>query len=386
MNDVRGTSALITDVERRKALPIIRALGRAGVRLIGISYQNRPFGQYSKYLHDVRRCPDYRSNPGGFLDFLEDLCRREQPDVFYPLEDVILELCVTHPARWAPWTRALLPDAAALAQAYDKWQTIQVAKRCGIAVPRTLCPETAGELEPLLGERTEWVIKPRKSSGSRGLVYVSDPRQLIGSWQQVAREYPRPLVQERIPWQGQGVGAFFLLDRDRRELARFGHKRLREYPVSGGPSTLRMSFHDDALLAQSLRLVREIGCVGVSMVEYKIDPRNGRYVLMEVNPRFWGSLALPVYCGVNFPLLYHQACLGIAFEPVLDFPAGRYCRWLLPGDILHFLKNPDRLHLQPSFFHFFDRNMTDDIISLDDPWPTLGILLEGVRKLRGEGR
>jgi hypothetical protein len=42
------------------------------------------------------------------------------------------------------------------------------------------------------------------------------------------------------------------------------------------------------------------------------------------------------------------------------------------GDILHFLNNPNRFHLNPSFFQFFDPNTSYDIISRDDLFPVMG--------------
>src|SRR4029077_3602676 len=48
---------------------------------------------------------------------------------------------------------------------------------------------------------------------------------------------------------------------------------------------------------------------GVAMVEFKMDA-NGRYWLMEINPRLWGSLALSVDTGVNFPLGLLQVARG----------------------------------------------------------------------------
>ena len=60
---IAGTSALITDIDRRKAIPIIRALGRSGVRVIGISYKRLPLGAFSKYCAKVYHCPDYRDKP-----------------------------------------------------------------------------------------------------------------------------------------------------------------------------------------------------------------------------------------------------------------------------------------------------------------------------------
>jgi hypothetical protein len=94
---------------------------------------------------------------------------------------------------------------------------------------------------------------------------------------------------------------------------------------------------------------------------------------MELNPRFWGSLALAIHAGVDFPYLLYKMAMGEAFEPVRDYEVGVRCRWLLPGDILHFLQNPDRFHLEPSFFEC--RGTFDDILSWDDPLPTIGSFL-----------
>jgi hypothetical protein len=65
--------------------------------------------------------------------------------------------------------------------------------------------------------------------------------------------------------------------------------------------------------------------------------------------------------------------IGEDFDPVLEYEVGTRCRWFLPGDILHFLTNPNRFHLKPSFFQF--RGMAYDILSRDDPMPTVGRFL-----------
>jgi hypothetical protein len=43
------------------------------------------------------------------------------------------------------------------------------------------------------------------------------------------------------------------------------------------------------------------------------------------------------------------------------------------------LKNPDRFNLEPSFFRFFGPNLYYDILSLSEPAPTLGIVIESIR-------
>ena len=380
-----GTTALITDAERRKALPLVRSLGRAGVRVMVASSHRAPLGAFSRYRDRVLRYPDYDTDPAGFLTWLEDVGRRHAIDVLYPIEDRSLALCVQHADRWMTRMRALLPAPAVLDKAGDKWETLQYARGLGIALPESFCPGSEEELLCLAaGWRGPAVIKPRMSSGSRGMRLVEAGAQLVDAYREVAAHYPRPIVQRRVPAAGQGLGVFALLDPDRRPLAIFGHRRLREYPITGGPSTLRESYRDDALIEQSIRLLRGMEMVGVAMVEYKVDPRSGRPLLMEVNPRFWGSLQLAVLAGVDFPVLYHKASLGMDVPPVLTYPEGVLCRWLWPGDLLHFLNNPERFHLKPSFFQF--RGMGDDILSARDPLPAIGMLLEGLRKLQRGAR
>jgi predicted ATP-grasp superfamily ATP-dependent carboligase len=313
---------------------------------------------------------------------LREICIKDKPDVFYPIEDEILTLCVKHPEAWQPYTKAILPSPEALDCAYDKWKTIQFAQELGIPVPKTYCPQNTEEVASIASEWVgEAVIKPRKSSGSRGLVYVKQPAQIVNGYEMVSRKYPRPLIQERIPAEGQGLGCFTLLNEHYDTLAIFGHMRLREFPIDGGPSTLRKSYRDDAIIEQTIRLFNKMKLVGVAMAEYKIDKRTNEAVLLEINPRFWGSLQLSIHAGVNFPYLYFKTVLGEKVKPVLEYPSEKYCRWLWPGDILHFFTNSKRFSLQPSFFRFFDKDLTYDIISPDDPLPMVGTLLEAVRKL-----
>jgi predicted ATP-grasp superfamily ATP-dependent carboligase len=92
---------------------------------------------------------------------------------------------------------------------------------------------------------------------------------------------------------------------------------------------------------------------------------------MEINPRFWGSLALAVHAGVNFPHLLYRMALKETFKPVEKYRLNVKCRWLLPGDLLHFVYNPDRRRLVNDFFRFTAGDTHYDILSLKDPLPAV---------------
>jgi len=232
------------------------------------------------------------------------------------------------------------------------------------------------EIEPLAGHvQYPLVVKPRVGSGSTALYYASQPSQLSFALERLFLSGKSPLVQERLPGNGAGIGASFLLDYEHQIRASFIHRRIREYPVEGGPSTLRESIIHEQVRHDGARLVQNLHLTGVAMVEFKIDSRDGKAKLLEVNPRFWGSLALAINAGVNFPYLLALVALEMDFPPVFDYSLGHFCRWLLPGDILHFLSNPKRWHLKPSFFQFRKPNLTYDILDRKDPLPIIGSVL-----------
>jgi len=227
------------------------------------------------------------------------------------------------------------------------------------------------------------VVKPRRGWGSQGVTVVERPDQLASAYASVHAVFPDPLVQERIPAEGDAHGVSCLFNAAGRLRAVFVHRRLREYPLSGGPSTLRESVDRPDLVALSARLLESLGWTGFAMVEWKTDPRDGVARVLEVNPRFVGSLELAVQSGVDFPWLLHQVATTGDCPEVKSYTVGRLCRWLLPGDLLHFLANPARWRLEPSFFRFRAPNLGYDDWARDDPVPSfaqIGVI--GVQALR----
>ena len=260
---------------------------------------------------------------------------------------------------------------------------MQFAENTGIPAPRTFYAAPSGgppddgvgiegEEESLSSIPLPAVIKPRISSGSLGIVYVKKKEDLVPSYRRVHERFPFPIIQEWIPDGGGVYGFSALYDEASRVKAAFVHRKLRMYPVQGGPSTLGEGVEHPRLMEMGLSLFNALNWVGVGMAEFKVDPRDGIPKLIEINPRFWGSLQLAVSSGVDFPYLMLKMAKKEGFEPVLHYAVGKRFRWLLLGDLFHFVNNPDRFHLRPSFFDFFDPNTFYDVISRDDPLPFLG--------------
>jgi predicted ATP-grasp superfamily ATP-dependent carboligase len=298
-------------------------------------------------------------------------------------------LVTTNRERLEPLTRIPFAGADLALQVHDKGWLISFAKERGIDCPATFLPqgpEQAAAMAPELPYPV--LVKPRHSSGGRGIVRVDRQADLLPVYIRVHARYPIPIVQECIPPGGEALGVAVLMNFASEPRASFVYRRLREYPITGGPSTLRESIWNPELQQCAERLLSSLGWVGVAMVEFKEHPRDGRPKLLEVNPRFWGSLHHAIVCGVDFPFLLYSLAMEGDVAQMHGYRVGVQSRSLLHGDLLHFLRSPDRFRLNPAFSDF---SISDDVLSADDPWPTLGrisslLALVGNRELRAVAR
>ena len=365
---------LITDGHWRKTLAAVRCLGKRGLEVTVGESSRLASSLFSKYCSRRLVYPSVHRHPEAFLSFLRWELKKRFYDLVMPMEEETLLLLSRHRAEFAPVARLPLPPHEAIMQVRDKGWLLQHALQQGIPIPRTIWVKDLAELRTMKEKMPgPWVVKPRISSGSFGIAYVEHAEDLAEAYGKVHSQFPFPLIQERLPAEGEAFGCSALLDRGSRVKALFVHRRLREYPITGGPSTLRESVRHPRIEKLGIRLLQSLKWQGVAMVEFKVDPRDTEPKLMELNPRFWGSLALAIHAGVDFPYLLYTMAKGEEFAPVVDYKVGVRCRWLLPGDILHFLQNPRRFHLKPSFFQF--RGIPDDILSRDDPLPVVGSFL-----------
>ncbi len=253
---------------------------------------------------------------------------------------------------------------------HDKGSLAAFATERGIACPATFFPRGPADAAAMARELPYPVlVKPRHSSGGRGIVRVECAADFAAAYARVHARSAAPIVQECLPPGGEALGVAVLMNFASEPKASFAYRRLREYPIAGGPSTLRESIWNPELQARAERLLASLGWTGVAMVEFKVDPRDGDPKLLEVNPRFWGSLHHAIVCGVDFPFLVYRLAMDGDVDRVLRYRIGVRSRSLLHGELMHFLASPNRFHLTPGLHDF---SIPDDVLSADDPLPTLG--------------
>jgi predicted ATP-grasp superfamily ATP-dependent carboligase len=137
---------------------------------------------------------------------------------------------------------------------------------------------------------------------------------------------------------------------------------------------MQVSVRRPDLVERAVRLLGAIGWYGLADVEFMEDSRTGKVLLLEVDPRFWASIQLAIACGVDFPYLLCRLARGKRIDEVHTYSVGRRCRWVLPGDLLHFMANSDRLRMDPSFVDFNATETIYDGFYADDLGATVGVL------------
>ncbi len=292
-----------------------------------------------------------------------------------------------------------LPPSRVVDLAYDKLATFRLADTVGVPMPQTRTWEDSRQLEELVDSVSfPCVVKPRHSCilrdgqivncGTHGYIYDKDA--LVKIAQAWDRDLPQPLVQEMIPGVGFGV---FVLMQDGEVVTAFAHQRIREANPLGSSSSYRISIEmpTDAYDA-SVRLLKAMKWNGVAMVEFKRDSRDVLPKLMEVNGRFWYSLALGIDAGVDFPALLLEVKRGGIPRRTAEYRVGVGSHWV-GGELMHLYKvmkgkppefngaYPGRIRTILDMARDFGKHPRSDSFRWNDPWPAfyeLWLLMQGV--------
>jgi predicted ATP-grasp superfamily ATP-dependent carboligase/protein-tyrosine-phosphatase len=296
---------LLLGDDLRAFLAIARSLGRRGVEVHAAPSDFSSPALKSRFIAAAHRLPPYPLDPRAWEKALTGLIAEHGFSKVVPTSDSGLFM-LRHHAACLGRERIGIANEAALEIFSDKANTRALAQAHGVAVAKGMLiggGDTAHGVAAALG--LPLVLKPRASYAlgdiktKRTALVVRDLGELeaqlsSGAWEGCVAESFFP---------GAGVGVS-VLARGGRLLFAYQHRRLRESSETGA-STRRVSERvDPALLAAVEPLAAAARLDGVAMFEFRLDRRSGRHVLLEVNPRFWGSLPLATAAGADFPALW----------------------------------------------------------------------------------
>lgn len=382
-------SVLVTDSALRTALYVIRSLGRRGVR-VTVAERAMPraedLGGLSRYVSRRLVVPDNTTEPEAFGDAL--LAEAGAHDVLFPVGMHSIEVVARRRAEFEDRTRFLLAPWETIARADYTATLLEVATEAGIPQPPRFRLRDHASLEEMARVVTYPAIVKTGIEGtlapSSRYRRVDGPHALVDAYRALSQHTLEPIVQQVV--EGDTVAFEALYDADGREVAGFCHRRLREYPLTGGPSTYCESVRHVEVERLGRRLLEALGWRGLAMVEFKIDRRTGTPMLMEINPRPWGSMALPIRAGTDFPWLWYRLAREGEVEPQPAFRAGVRLRFLVNDvqAVAALVRRPGaglraRLGACASLL---DPRVKEGVLSLDDRAPSAAYLRKALGRLR----
>jgi predicted ATP-grasp superfamily ATP-dependent carboligase len=336
---------LVLDGNQNQAVAAVRSLARAGHTVLAGDSNAWNKAGWSRFAHETFRYPAPQREAEAFVRRIAQLAAAEPGTLVLPMtEATTLSLSIQRDRVFSAGGRMVLPSHEQVLRAFDKQQTTELARSLGIAVPWTMLVTNPEEAEGA-ARSFEYpvVLKPRASEeiGEQGNVrtggrprYASTLAEFQSAYRDISQRSSGVLVQQYV--EGEGTGYFALMHNGELR-AEFAHRRIRDVHPTGSGSAVRVSVQPEPELRRASLAILEALCWhGVAMVEFRWQ--KGKFpVFMEVNGRFWNSLPLACYAGVDFPaLLAHMAEHGDV-PPVPGYRTGVRCRWFL-GDVRHLIE------------------------------------------------
>ncbi len=333
---------LVLDGNQNQAVATVRSLARAGHTVYAGEAAAWSKAGWSRSAMRCFRYPTPKGPVEAFVEAIAAFARGKPDTLILPMtEATTLPLSAHRDLLTAAGARLILPEPDELLRAFNKDETTRLAASLGIGVPKTVMvttPEQArADAESV---RYPIVLKPASSeelSPAGNLRTAGRPRyarnvaECMSAYRDISCRSSAVLFQEFV--EGEGTGYFALMHRGELR-AEFAHRRIRDVYPTGSGSAVRVSVPVDPEIRRcSLAILSALRWHGVAMVEYRqkagLPP-----VFMEVNGRFWHSLALACYAGVDFPALLAEMAERGDVPPQSAYAYGVRCRWLL-GDIRH---------------------------------------------------
>jgi predicted ATP-grasp superfamily ATP-dependent carboligase len=331
-------------------LAVARSLAPRGVRVFGVDSARLEIGHFSRWIERDRRIAFLPSGPALLDGLLALAAELPAKPVLFVAGDPYLEFVAEHHERLRE--RFVLPLSMRPEEStviLDKRRFYERCTTLGIALAATFFPETEADArEAARALHYPAIVKPsqghlvREKLAGEKLVEVADADALLEWWLRFRDWGAETVLQEVIvgPEANLAVAAVYT---DARGECRslFTARKTRQYPpMYGSGSYMEAEWLPD-VAELSIDVLRKLGYRGICGTEFKWDPRDRLWKLIEINPRPTLWYALSRKAGID---VVWDAYCDLTGQPNPVHVGGQddTARWqLLVRDVvsgLHFLR------------------------------------------------
>jgi predicted ATP-grasp superfamily ATP-dependent carboligase len=317
------------------SLDVARSLGRRGIRVLALDVSGERIGARSRYL-EFRGAPaDERELLARLLELRSEL---GHSPVLLPLSDENLVFLERYQAELEGFLFHRT-KVHSLSDLVSKSRGSTLLRNLGIDVPRAAVyddgPDDEWEslrfpvvLKPQFHDA--WLGNPaaRERVGSRKVLLVQD-REELARWVDELRRFDVLVAQEYVP--GASDNLFYYVgyrDRSGETVGSFVGQKMRTLPDRFGTESILRSVRNAEVARLGETVLERSGHVGVAGVDCKLDERDRKLKVIEVNWRLGLSDGLAVDCGFDVPFAYYLDVQGLPVPKLDHYITGRYWCWL----------------------------------------------------------
>jgi D-aspartate ligase len=380
MKPVTETGALVIGGDH-PGLGIARSLGRRGIPIyiVDDAWSVSSFSQYTKRFVRVKDLRDERKTIDSLLEVGRRFGLRNW--ILFPTRDETVAALSRHRDELCEFFRVPTPDWETVKWAWDKKNTYELAAQLNIPCPQTFTPAGESELEPLYS-RLPLAIKPAVkehffyATGAKAW-RAQTAEELHQMYRKAAEQIdPREiLIQEIIPGDGSRQVSYCSFFRNGRSHSSLVALRTRQHPREFGRAATYVESVDLPFVEElAERFLKAIDYYGLVEVEFKQDPRDGLYKLLDVNARAWGFHSLGAAAGVDFAYLLYADQEGHTQAPCKGKPGVGWLR--LVTDVPTAASDMFHGHLTwGSYLSSLRKTRVESVFCRKDPFPSVGELL-----------
>lgn len=276
------------------ALAIFRTLGSVGVPVYGIEENKKNTVLRSKYLKKYFIKKFDPENPIDYLECLQEVSAQiGEKAILIPTSDELSVFVAEYGSRLIENYIFPVNSAELLDQLADKKKMFQLALDNSIPTPHIICPQNLADVNAALSELTFPIMlkgidgqRLQEKTGKK-MVIVETEDQLIENYKKLEDfDQPNLMLQEMIPGDDTEVyifNGYFNADSDC--LAAFTGHKIRQFPIHIGCASLGECRWHERVAEKTQRLMKSVGYKGILDIGYRLDPRDNKYKVLDINPR-----------------------------------------------------------------------------------------------------
>jgi predicted ATP-grasp superfamily ATP-dependent carboligase len=310
----------------RGSLAAVRALHDDGWS-VGVGSPFRGLSGTSRFAERWHRVPAAEGGVGDYLDAVAGAVAEGSYRVVFSADDIgVLAL-----SRHRHEVGAVVPyaDHATVVRSIDKLEMTRAAERAGLAVPHTV--EATDEAVAAVAEPT--IVKPRLHSvlqpgapGRLDTTISTTPAEAREAVATIRAAGVEAILQEVV--DGELASFQAVIDSEGRMLAPVQQRSPRSWPPGSGSAARSHTVGvDPSLSARVLDLFHDLGWFGLAQLQFIAPHGGGEPRLIDLNGRFYSSLALAVASGANLPAIWARLATGLPLRPWRPSRLGCSYQW-----------------------------------------------------------